>query len=129
MPSVPHRLTQISSVFPVTKNDDKIKPGFHSELLRSIYAAHWLENSMVTDLAKLQLFFLNDELLRLHGRCANFSPEIIKHNRMNDNMKQAQYNHDLIVHAALMHVRERKKGSVYPSSLPPPPPPPPPPPR
>ena len=124
MPSVSHRLTQTSTAFPVTQHDDKIKLGFHHELLRNLYAARWLEDSMATDLAKLQLFQLNEELLRLHGRCANFSPEIIKHDKMHTDMSAAKQTYDTVVHESLLQVkRKRQRDMSVPSidSSPPPP--------
>ena len=64
---------------------------------------------MQSDLARFQLFQLNENLIRLHGLCANFSPEIIKHDRMNADMTVAKQKYDEIVRESLLHARQTRQ--------------------
>ena len=77
---------------------------------------------MQSSLAKFQLFQLNENLLRLHGRCANFSPEIMKHDKMNAEMIVARQKHDEIVNESLLHVRQTKQRDLSPPPQSPSPP-------
>ena len=77
---------------------------------------------MQSSLAKFQLFQLNECLLRLHGRCANFSPEIMKHDKMNAEMIVARQKHDEIVNESLLHVRQTKQRDLSPPPQSPSPP-------
>ena len=92
-----------------TQDIAKIRPGFHHELLHNKFAASWLEESMCSDLAKYHLFQLNEELLRLHKKCANFSPNVIKHDRLNDSMTVNQSAHNATVSNAVAFVKNKRR--------------------
>ena len=71
---------------------------------------------MQSDLARFQLFQLNENFIRLHGLCANFSPEIIKHDRMNADMTVAKQKYDEIVRESLLHVKQTRQRDPSPPS-------------